>query len=109
MVEIRRGVDAEEVRQAARHTLFVEGSSDEAIDPQVLDKLLGDVTIQIKTLGPSSHIRSVAEALHKHHPYYYFLIDRDHHNDIEVERCWERFPDISTCNLLIWRRRELEN
>jgi hypothetical protein len=35
MVGIKRGVEPQEVRQAARHTLFVEGS-DSSIDPQAL-------------------------------------------------------------------------
>ncbi len=109
MVRIERGVEPEEVRQAAKYTLFVEGKNETAIDPHVLRNLLRDVPIQIKPLGPSSHIRSVAEALHKHHPYYYFLVDRDHHNEQTVEDCWRKFPHEDTCNLLIWRRRELES
>lgn len=109
MVEVKRGIDSEEVRQSAKYTLFVEGRSENAIDPQVLGYLLREVPIQIKALGPSSHIRSAAEALHKHHPYYFFLIDRDHHDEQYVQKCWESFPDSSHCNLLIWKRRELEN
>ena len=109
MTSIRKGVEAEEVRQAAKYTLFVEGSNESAIDPQVLGTLLGDTPIQIKAMGPSSHIRSVAEALHKHHPYYFFLVDRDFHDDDVVERCWQQFPHENYCNLLIWRRKELEN
>lgn len=109
MVEIKKGVESEEVRQAAKYTLFVEGGNEEAIDPQVLTHLLNDLPIQVKPLGPSSYIKSAAEALHKHHPHYFFLIDRDHHREDLIERCWKKFPDESTCNLLIWRRRELEN
>ncbi|HVB25697.1 MAG TPA: hypothetical protein VNG51_27420 [Ktedonobacteraceae bacterium] len=109
MVRIERGVEPEEVRQAAKHTLFVEGKNESAIDPRVLTNLLKDIPIQIKPLGSSSYIRSVAEALHRHHPYYYFLVDRDHHNEQTVEECWQKFPHEDTCNLLIWRRRELES
>lgn len=110
MVKIERGVEPEEVRQGAKYTLFVEGKDESAIDPRVLSRLLEDVApIQVKPMGPSSHIRSVAEALHKHHPYYFFLVDRDHHSDQMVEDCWQKFPHEDTCNLLIWRRRELEN
>lgn len=109
MVTIERRVEPEEVRQAAKYTLFVEGKDETAIDPHVLNNLLKDIPIQIKPLGPSSHIRSVAEALHRHHPYYFFLIDRDHHNEQTVEECWQKFPHEDTCNLLIWRRRELES
>lgn len=110
MASIKRGVDPEEFRQSAKHTLFVEGSGDEGIDPQVLTYLLQDITtIQIKPLGPSSHIRSAAEAFHKHHPFYYFLVDRDYHDNQIVEKYWMEFPHEDTCKLLIWRRRELEN
>ncbi|MGL6195489.1 MAG: hypothetical protein ACRC2T_11785, partial [Thermoguttaceae bacterium] len=45
----------------------------------------------------------------KFHPYYYFIIDRDHNNDEFVERCWTNFPDPKTNNLLVWRKREIEN
>lgn len=109
MTSIKTGVEAEEVRQGAKYILFVEGSNDTAIDPQALTILLHDTSIQVKAMGPSSHIRSVAEALHKHHPYYFFLIDRDFHDDDAIERCWQQFPSPNTCNLLIWRRKELEN
>jgi len=60
-------------------------------------------------LGGALDIRSAAEALHKFHPDYYFLIDRDHHSDEYVERSWARFPDPEYSNILIWRCRELEN
>lgn len=110
MVRIERGVEPEEVKQGAKYTLFVEGKDGSAIDPRVLSRLLEDIApIQVKPMGPSSHIRSVAEALHKHHPYYFFLVDRDHHSDQTVNDCWQKFPHEDTCNLLIWRRRELEN
>lgn len=109
MTVIRQGVEAEEVRQSAKYTLFVEGKDESAIDPQVLTDLLEGMPIQIRAMGPSSHIRSVAEALHKHHPYYFFLVDRDFHENDSVEKCWQQFPSENTCNLLIWRRKELEN
>ena len=109
MVEVSRGAEPEEFRRAAAHTLFVEGSSDEAIDPEALRLLLKGMPLRIKAMGPSSHIRSVAEALHRHHPDYYFLVDRDHHERHIVEECWRNFPLATTNNLLIWRRRELEN
>ncbi len=109
MTTIKQGVEAEEVRQSAKYTLFVEGKDESAIDPEVLIALLSDSPIQIKAMGPSSHIRGVAEALHKHHPYYFFLVDRDYHDDSTVEKCWQLFPHEDTNNLLIWRKRELEN
>lgn len=111
MAEIRQNVDPEDFRQSARHTLFVEGGGSEAIDPQVLNFLLRNrgVNIRIMTLGHSSNVRSVAQALYPYHPDYYFLIDRDHHDQNVVERSWRNFPDEKTDNLLIWRRREIEN
>ena len=30
----------------------------------------------------------VAQALHEHHPHYYFIIDRDHQEDEIVESSW---------------------
>ncbi|MBX9720873.1 MAG: hypothetical protein K2X81_05735, partial [Candidatus Obscuribacterales bacterium] len=38
-----------------------------------------------------------------------FLIDRDHCTDAEVERSWTDFPDPDKHNLLIWKKRQLEN
>lgn len=107
MTTIQSNVPPEAVRQGARHLLFVEGNDDDALDPQVLSGFLP--MVQVKALGASFHIRSAAEALSTHHPTYYFLIDRDHHDDAFVEECWMRFPDPSKSNLLVWPRRELEN
>jgi len=36
-------------------------------------------------------------------------IDRDHHNDDFVEQSWHNFPDSGSRNLLVWRKREIEN
>jgi len=109
MTTIRQGVEADEVRQSAKYTLFVEGKDESVIDPEVLSTLLSNTPIQIKAMGPFSHILSVAEALHRHHPYYFFLVDRDYHDNSTVEKCWQLFPHEDTSNLLIWRKRELEN
>lgn len=98
----------EEIWRGDRHLLFVEGKDANAIDPLVLKILLKDI-IFVKPMGSSYHVRSVAEALYKHHPDYYFLIDRDHYEDDFVEKCWKNFPDPTTHNLLVWFRRELEN
>lgn len=105
---VRSGVRPEEVRQAAQHILYVEGRDNESVDPSVL-KVLFEDKIKIAPLGPSFSVKSVAEALHAHHPTYYFLIDRDHYGQDYVEDCWKNFPNIETSNLLIWRRREIEN
>lgn len=106
-MRVTTGVRAEEVRQAARFTLFVEGSED-GIDPTVLGELLGTL-IDVRALGGAEGIEAAARALHAHHPDYYFLVDRDHRESSYVERTWRRFPDPAQSNLLIWRRRELEN
>ena len=108
MIQTTRGVRPEEVRQGARHTLFVEGKDDGALDPTVLRHLLPD-RIRVEPLGSSYHVRSAAEALHAHHPDYYFLVDRDHHDEKFVDACWRDFPDPGQSNLLVWRLRELEN
>lgn len=36
-------------------------------------------------------------------------MDRDHYLDSDVEKSWDNFPDISTHNRIIWRKKELEN
>lgn len=108
MIAVKKGIRAAEVRFSRQHVLFVEGRDKDSVDPKVLDEFF-EGNIQIEPLGPSFSVRSVAEALYTHHPTYYFLIDRDHHNDDFVERCWKNFPDPDTHNLLVWRRREIEN
>ena len=108
MVSVRKGIRAEEVRFQGQHVLFVEGKDEESVDSKVLNELF-DNGIKIEPLGPSFSVKSVAEALSSSHPTYYFLIDRDHYDDDFVDRCWNNFPDLKTHNLLVWRRREIEN
>lgn len=98
----------EEVRLRTSHVLYVEGKGENALDPKVLSELLGS-SLQIKALGPSFSVKSVAQALYPHHSTYYFLIDRDHHDIDFINRSWCNFPDPKTHNLLIWRKREIEN
>ncbi|MBI1785310.1 hypothetical protein HYR69_09220 [Candidatus Sumerlaeota bacterium] len=104
----RLEIRPEEINNRAQAVLFVEGMGLGSLDPWVLRELFEN-EIRVEPLGSSFHIRSAAEALHPHHPEYYFLIDRDHHSDEFVETCWRNFPDPKTHNLLVWRRRELEN
>ena len=104
MVQIKQGGRPEEVRRSAEHVLFVEGK----LDQVVLRALLGNI-LRIEVMGRSSSVRSAAQALTRHHPRYYFLIDRDHYDDDFVERRWQDFPDPAKDNLLVWRRREIEN
>lgn len=108
-MEVRSSVPSEAVNQTAAHVLFVEGSGQNAIDPRAITRLLRDTDIAVKALGPSFSVKSAAQALHQHHPNYYFVIDRDHHDDEAVNKAWANFPDPATYNLLIWKKRELEN
>ena len=108
MIGVRAGVRTDAVRFDARHVLFVEGGGDDAIDPTVLRAMLGS-RLRIEPLGASFSVSSAAQALHSSHPDYYFLIDRDHHDADSVEQSWRRFPDAERRNLLIWRKREIEN
>lgn len=109
MISVKKeGVRADEVRFKAQHVLFVEGRNRESIDPKILDELFKN-SIRIEPMGPSFSVKSVAQALHNYHPTYYFLIDRDHHEEEFVNQCWDNFPDPATHNLLVWRRREIEN
>ncbi len=108
MITVSRRPRPGDVRHRAGHVLFVEGSGRNALDPKVL-KELRDLDIRVEPLGASFHVSSVAEALHEYHPTYYFLVDRDHHDDAFVEASWTNFPDPEKKNLLVWPRRELEN
>lgn len=108
MVSIKTNIRPEEVRHKSQHVLFVEGSDIDSVDPTVLSELFNNI-LTVKPLGASFHIKSAAEALYTHHPTYYFLIDRDHHDEKIVDEYWSTFPDPEKCNLLIWRRREIEN
>ena len=108
MLSIRTGIRPEEVSHQAQHVLFVEGNDANASDPTVLKELF-DPPLRIEPLGASFSVKSVAEALYPYHETYYFLIDRDHHDNDFINRCWRNFPDPDTHNLLIWRRREIEN
>ena len=91
MVQIRTGIRSEEVRASGEHVLFVEGSEDGSLDQAVLGALLNR-SIRIEPMGPSYSVRSAAQALSRHHPRYYFLIDRDHYDDDFVEAVLAEFP-----------------
>lgn len=108
MISAKIGIRAEEVRLQSQHVLFVEGRDKNSVDPNVLGALFGR-SIKIEPLGPSFSVKSVAEALFSYHPTYYFLIDRDHYGNDFIDLCWGNFPNPSTHNLLVWRRREIEN
>ena len=106
-MRVQTGVTAEAVTQGAKHVLYVEGN-DDGLDVAVLQALLTP-KIRVKPLLASHNIRSAAAALHRYHPEYWFIIDRDDWDDETVEASWQRFPDPDKHNLLIWRRKELES
>jgi hypothetical protein len=111
-MKTRIGGDASSVLQSTKHTVFVEGSKDEEIDPVVIREVLriNDLAqIDVKPMGHCDNVRSAAQALIRHHPSYYFLIDRDDQGEDTVERSWSDFPNPETHNVIIWRKRELEN
>lgn len=93
----------------AQPTLFVEASNRDSLDVELFRRILKEPKIRIEPLGPSHEIRAAARALQDFHPNYYFLVDRDHHDDEFVEQTWEEFPDPGYANLLMWHRREFEN
>jgi hypothetical protein len=109
MVEVRRPSLSQDINRGARHTLFVEGKFDVDVLRTFFDAHPLRVELRVEPFGPSFSVRAAADALHRHHPEYYFLIDRDHCDDATVERSWQKFPDPDTSNILLWRRRELEN
>ncbi|MBF0400016.1 MAG: hypothetical protein HQL90_04545 [Magnetococcales bacterium] len=108
MISVQVGGTPDLVRQGrARHKLFVEGGGGDVIDFEFLKIFLPMIDIEV--MGASFHLKSVATALHPYHPDYYFLIDRDHHDDQTVNNSWQKFPDPDTSNLLIWKKKEIEN
>lgn len=104
-MKIRRGVPSEAVKQG--HKLFVEGQHQDGIDVTVLRALVPSLTVE--PLGKSLSIHSAADALHPFHPSYWFIRDRDDLDDAFVEGTWAGFPDPERKNLIVWRRKELEN
>ena len=105
MVQIRTAIPSEEV---GGYVLFVEGSEG-GLDQEALQVLLWHNRLRIEVMGPSYSVRNAAQALAQHHPRYYFLTDRDHYDNEFVEKSWTDFPDPDKDNLLVWRRREIEN
>ena len=96
------------ILRAARHVLFVEGADEGSFDREVLDSLFED-RIEVRALAASYNVRSAAQVLAQEHSTYYFLIDRDCYDESFVNQCWKNFPDPEKDNLLVWRKRELEN
>jgi hypothetical protein len=108
MISIKKNPSPEEVKFRAEPVLFVEGSGADSFDRKVIGELFEN-KIRIEPLGKSFSVKSVAEALYPYHKKYFFLIDRDHQSTDEVQRYWDEFPNPETSNLLIWKRKEIEN
>jgi len=111
-MKLQRGVDATEVLQKAKHKLFVEGKDNQEIDFFVIQELLNNnelTAIEVQAMGGCDNVRSAAQALIHEHSSYYFLIDRDDQDQTTVNESWLKFPDPNSYNMLIWRKRELEN
>jgi len=111
MIAVQTGVGSEDSLEAARYVVWVEGE-DESIDAVVVREVLRGLdrwSGWVKGLGKSSGIRATARAMRAYHPHYYFVVDRDHFADEVVEETWSSFPDRSRDNLLIWRKRSVEN
>jgi hypothetical protein len=113
MIATQAGVGPESVRAGAEPIVWVEGEANDgagpSIDVAVIDTLLRDTPPRVMGLGKSSGIQAAARALHAYHSHYYFVIDRDHFDDQTVEGTWRNFPDPDQNNLLIWRKRTIEN
>lgn len=101
------GLPPSAANQGANHILYVEGN-DDSLDVAILGELLGSM-ILVRPLGNCHSLKSVARALFPYNKDWWFIIDRDHHDDAAVEKSWRDFPDPNQHNLLIWRRKELEN
>lgn len=109
MIDARIGARSEEVRRDASLTIFVEGKDENSFDPTVIKEIFKE-TIKVRTLGPAYSVKTVADALFQSYPDYCFLIDRDfHYDDDSVNEYWKLFLSKETSNLLIWRRKEIEN
>lgn len=105
--------NADYIDQAAQHKIFVEGKpNDIGIDAVVIRELLRNNKlshVEVIQMNSCENVRNAAQALIKAHPHYYFLIDRDDRSLETVENSWRDFPNPEKQNILIWRKRELEN
>jgi hypothetical protein len=109
MIRAKTNIDSREVVSTdTLPTLFVEGGGGDRFDASVM-KMLFDGAIRVESLGPSDGVRFAADAFKRSHHHYFFLIDRDTLGDKAVEKSWKTFDQPNGSNLLIWRKREIEN
>ena len=111
-LQVKTGIpNVEDINQQDKHILHVEGNGPNSFDHEIIKELLDSqkIYIAVKPFGPASRIQGAAQALAQHHPTYYFLIDRDHLKDSDIEQYWSNFPNPENHNLLVWKKRELEN
>ena len=94
----------QDLERVFTHRLLVEGEFDKIFMTALLEK-----KIVCDVMGSRNVLTKAAQALHRIAPHLFFLIDRDHHTDEYVAGNWAKFPDPDEANLLIWRRKELEN
>lgn len=95
------------VNNGSTRVLFVEGTA-HSIDVEVVSALLKEVDITVRPLKSSLSLRTCADAFSPLEPGYFFLIDRDYHCEESVNESWDNFKKGHS-NLLIWRKKEIEN
>jgi hypothetical protein len=109
MISVKTNIEPREVAlTATRSTLFVEGGGEKSFDVSAM-KTLFDGEISVEPLGPADGVRFAAEAFKQSHPEYFFLIDRDTLDDKTVKKYWKDFDLPKGNNLLILKKREIEN
>ncbi|MCY3626429.1 MAG: hypothetical protein OXG88_02175 [Gammaproteobacteria bacterium] len=107
MRDYKSDIRPDEINHQSKHRLYVEGDED-SFDYFALN-ILFENKLSIKPLGPVFYLKSAAEAFYRDHPNYYYLVDRDHHDDKFIQDCWDNFRTQKKHNLIVWKRREIEN
>lgn len=104
MATTKWGVSQSSISHSANKQLFVEG----AFDFEVLSTVLRRPSITVVQLNGSRVIKSAADAFKKVAPGYYFIIDRDHLPNEQVNKYWNDFMKGKS-NIISWRKKEIEN
>lgn len=105
MLKIKKGIASSDIEYGSSRILFVEGING-SLDEELLNQVFS--TINVKGIGTCSNIKSAASAFADVHPTYFFVVDRDHQTDENIEKTWEAF-EKKRGNLIIWRKKEIEN